>query len=42
MSRTKLAWIRNTETLARVYESRDRRFEILWDPAGTKKGEPGG
>lgn len=39
---TKLRWHRNTDTPAREYDSADGRFNIIWDPAGPKEGEPGG
>jgi hypothetical protein len=42
MIRVEVTWRRNTDTPARMYESTDGRFTIIWDPAGRTEGEAGG
>jgi hypothetical protein len=41
-STKRLTWIRQTWTPALEYQTADGRFNIIWDPAGEKEGEPGG
>jgi hypothetical protein len=38
---TRIRW-RRVEGEARVYVSTDEGYEIIWDPAGERVGEPGG
>jgi hypothetical protein len=42
-AKTRVRWRRNKDAEpARVYDSDDGRYEIVWDPAGERPGEPGG